>query len=567
MKKAINTITKISIALTAVTAYVMEKKVKKNAYQAKTIESIECRKIRFYEKYIKRILDIICAAGAMICFSPLYLVIALMVRFKLGSPVLFTQERPGLVDRNGKETIFKIYKFRTMTDERDENGMLLPDEVRLTKFGAWLRATSLDELPEAFNILNGTMSVIGPRPQLVRDMVFMSKEQRKRHTAKPGLSGLAQVNGRNAITWEEKLNWDLDYIKNVNLFSDVKILIKTISKAFVKREGINENNMATAEDLGVYLLRTGKITSEEYVAKLNWVKDILKKKKENKEKNDYLSHEPFSVAISVYKNDNPIFFERALSSITDMQTVLPDEVVLVIDGPISKELNLVIDRYEAKYTFFHVIRLDKNQGLGNALKIAVENSRYNLIARMDSDDISISTRFEEQLKYFSEYPEVDIIGGDIAEFIDDEAHIVGIRKVPTTNKEIQNEMKIRCPLNHVSVMYKKSAIEAAGGYQDWFWNEDYYLWIRMWQNGAIFANTGTVLVHVRVGNDMYERRGGRKYFDSEKRLQDYMLEHKLIGYATYLENILKRLLVQIIFPNKLRGLVYRKFARQNIKNV
>ena len=293
----------------------------------------------------------------------------------------------------------------------------------------------------------------------------------------------------------------------------------------------------------------------------------MKKKKENKEKNDYLSHEPFSVAISVYKNDNPIFFERALSSITDMQTVLPDEVVLVIDGPISKELNLVIDRYEAKYTFFHVIRLNKNQGLGNALKIAVENSRYNLIARMDSDDISISTRFEEQLKYFSEYPEVDIIGGDIAEFIDDEAHIVGIRKVPTTNKEIQNEMKIRCPLNHVSVMYKKSAIEAAGGYQDWFWNEDYYLWIRMWQNGAIFANTGTVLVHVRVGNDMYERRGGRKYFDSEKRLQDYMLEHKLIGYATYLENILKRLLVQIIFPNKLRGLVYRKFARQNIKNV
>ena len=152
------------------------------------------RKRTIYERYVKRPLDIICAVLAIICFCWLYAIVAILVKIKLGSPVLFKQMRPGF-----NEEIFPLYKFRTMTDERDENGDLLPDEVRLTRFGKWLRSTSLDELPEAFNILNGTMSVIGPRPQLVRDMVFMSDRQRMRHTVKPGLSGLAQVNGRNVM--------------------------------------------------------------------------------------------------------------------------------------------------------------------------------------------------------------------------------------------------------------------------------------------------------------------------------------------------------------------------------
>lgn len=151
------------------------------------------------------------------------IIVAILVRTKLGSPVLFTQPRPGMVDsKTGREKIFKMYKFRTMTDKRDANGELLPDEVRLTAFGAWLRKTSLDELPEVFNILNGTMSVIGPRPQLVRDMTFMTPEQCMRHTAKPGLSGLAQVNGRNAISWDDKLAWDLKYIEKVSF---LKILV------------------------------------------------------------------------------------------------------------------------------------------------------------------------------------------------------------------------------------------------------------------------------------------------------------------------------------------------------
>lgn len=223
------------------------------------------RKKGIYENHIKRALDILCSLSVVILFWWLYGIVAIMVKVKLGRPVLFTQLRPGMIDKKtGQEKIFKMYKFRTMTDQKDEKGNLLPDEVRLTKFGAWLRSTSLDELPEIFNILKGDMSIIGPRPQLVRDMVFMTDEQRMRHTAKPGLSGLAQVNGRNAISWEDKLNWDLKYIKHVTFMGDIKIIFNTVMKAFIKKEGIAEEGMATAEDYGDYLLRVHKITKEEY---------------------------------------------------------------------------------------------------------------------------------------------------------------------------------------------------------------------------------------------------------------------------------------------------------------
>lgn len=261
--------------VTTVTARMMEKKAQKTTYRTQLIEPIEVRKLGFYEKYVKRVIDVVCATGALVFLSPLYLAVALLVRVKLGSPVLFTQDRPGMVDSDGRETVFKMYKFRTMTEERDENGELLPDEVRLTKFGKWLRSTSLDELPEAINILNGTMSLIGPRPQLVRDMVFMSKEQRKRHTAKPGLSGLAQVNGRNAISWEEKLNWDLLYIEKVNFIGDLKIVFQTVLKALIKQEGITDGDMATAYDYGDWLLKEKKISTEKYEEKQNEVNRLL----------------------------------------------------------------------------------------------------------------------------------------------------------------------------------------------------------------------------------------------------------------------------------------------------
>ena len=235
------------------------------------------RKMGFYERYIKRAIDIFCSGLAIIVFCWLYAIIALLIRIKLGSPVFFTQYRPGLIDpKTGKERIFKMYKFRTMTDKKDAEGNLLPDEVRLTKFGAWLRSTSLDELPEAFCILNGTMTLIGPRPQLVRDMVFMSEEQRMRHTAKPGLSGLAQVSGRNAISWDRKLQYDLEYIEHVSFGRDLKILFKTVEKAFIKQEGITEEGSVTAADYGDYLLQTKQISKEEYNKKQNEAKELLK---------------------------------------------------------------------------------------------------------------------------------------------------------------------------------------------------------------------------------------------------------------------------------------------------
>lgn len=228
----------------------------------------------FYRPFFKRFYDIICALLALVVFSWLYLIIAILVKIKLGSPVLFTQVRPGKKGKDGKEKLFKLYKFRSMTDERDENGNLLPDEIRLTTFGAFLRSTSLDEIPEALNILKGDMSVIGPRPQLVRDMVFMTEEQRHRHDVRPGLSGLAQVRGRNAISWEGKLSTDLEYVKDVSFFGDLKIVFQTVIKT-LKREGITEEGMATAEDFGDELLNSGKVSLDEYNQKQLIAKRIL----------------------------------------------------------------------------------------------------------------------------------------------------------------------------------------------------------------------------------------------------------------------------------------------------
>lgn len=237
---------------------------------------MERHRAGFYEKYIKRVFDIVCSLAALLVLSPVMAATAVLVRIKLGSPVIFKQERPGRKDAGtGEEKIFTMYKFRSMTDERDSHGKLLADEVRLTGFGKKLRQTSLDELPELFNILKGEMSVVGPRPLLVRDMVFMTDEQRKRHTVRPGLSGLAQINGRNDIDWEDKLEWDLKYIKEITFSGDIKIILQTIRKAFVMREGITWEDMATAEDFGDYLLSRGKISREKYEKKQAEGKTLL----------------------------------------------------------------------------------------------------------------------------------------------------------------------------------------------------------------------------------------------------------------------------------------------------
>ena len=196
----------------------------------------------FYDRYIKRIIDFILSLIAIIVLSPVIIVTSILVAIKLGRPVIFKQQRPGL-----DEKIFTMYKFRSMTDERGENGELLPDEVRLTRFGKKLRATSLDELPELFNILKGDMAIVGPRPLLVSYLPLYNDFQKQRHFVKPGITGYAQINGRNAISWEEKFEFDVEYIKSINFFLDIKIILLTVKTVFLK-EGINSESNATMED-------------------------------------------------------------------------------------------------------------------------------------------------------------------------------------------------------------------------------------------------------------------------------------------------------------------------------
>lgn len=222
-----------------------------------------------YEKYFKRLLDILLSALALIVLSPVMLVVAILVRLKLGSPVIFKQERPGK-----DEKIFSMYKFRTMTDQRDQQGNLLPDSIRLTPFGKLLRSTSLDELPELWNILKGDMSFVGPRPQLVRDMVFMSSKQRQRHQVRAGLTGLAQVNGRNNLTWEDKIEWDLKYLENISFLADIKIIFQTVEKV-LKRSDVVREGTESDLDFGDYLLIKGKISKEEYERKLLEAKGMM----------------------------------------------------------------------------------------------------------------------------------------------------------------------------------------------------------------------------------------------------------------------------------------------------
>ena len=275
-----------------------------------------------------------------------------------------------------------------------------------------------------------------------------------------------------------------------------------------------------------------------------------------------MQFEPFTVIMSVYEKENASFFDRSLESITLLQSIMPNEIILVVDGPVNKDLEKIIDKYCKKYDFFKVIRLDKNKGLGNALKIAVLKANNNLIARMDSDDLAERTRFQQQLEFFRNHSDVDIVGGDITEFIGEEENIIAKREVPCTNREIKQYMKKRCAFNHVTVMFKKDAVLKAGNYKDWYWNEDYFLWIRMQLKNAVFANLGVVLVNVRVGKEMYRRRGGMKYFRSEAGIQKYMLKHGMISRYRYAVNILLRFILQVLLPDSFREIIFKTIARK-----
>lgn len=464
IKKTLAILAGTAVIGTTVAAVVMKKKAEKTTYKAEAIDTIPVRKMGFYEKYVKRAIDVVCATGAIVVFSPIYIGVAVLVKTKLGSPILFTQDRPGLVDKNGKETVFKMYKFRSMTDERDENGELLPDEVRLTRFGAWLRNTSLDELPEAFNILNGTMSVIGPRPQLVRDMTFMTKEQRMRHTAKPGLSGLAQVNGRNAISWEDKINWDLKYIEKVGFFEDVKIVLDTVKKAFIKQEGITQDDMATAEDFGDYLLRTEKVTEEEYTQKQMQAKKILEREVVVERE---LEENLISIIMPSYNAS--AFIEKSIASV-QKQTYRDWELIIVDDCSSDNTVELINNIMDERIRFF---KNEKNSGAAVSRNLALREARGKYIAFLDSDDIWEPTKLEEQLAFMKKtgyaftYTDYRIqLNGEWLPYI-----------CTGPNRVNKRKMYDYCYFSTITVMYDQSKVGLIQ-IADLKKNNDYAMWLK-----------------------------------------------------------------------------------------
>lgn len=277
--------------------------------------------------------------------------------------------------------------------------------------------------------------------------------------------------------------------------------------------------------------------------------------------------EKFSVLMSVYYKENPIYLKEAIESIYDKQILKPTEIVLVEDGKLTEELYQEINRQKEKLkNILKIVKLEKNSGLGKALNVGVLNCTNELIARMDSDDISSSERFLKQVECFRDNENIDIVGSNISEFINDINNIVGIRVVYENDIDIKKDMKKRCSLNHVTVMFRKSKILEVGNYLEWFCNEDYYLWLRLLKDNAIFKNISESLVFVRVGMEMYGRRGGIKYFKSEVGIQKYMLKNKIIIQIEYFRNISIRFLVQILLPNWLRKIIYLKILRNNIKD-
>jgi glycosyltransferase involved in cell wall biosynthesis len=274
----------------------------------------------------------------------------------------------------------------------------------------------------------------------------------------------------------------------------------------------------------------------------------------------------FSVSLSVYKNDTPKIFKKAFASIVQ-QTLEPSEVVLVVDGPITILLEKVVFELEQNCNCLKVIRLLENSGHGVARQIGIENCSFDIVALMDSDDISVPDRFEKQIEKFINDPTLSIVGGYIDEFVNGSGELIGKRVVPSQNNQIRNLIKSKCPMNQVTVMFRKTEVIKAGGYLDWYCNEDYYLWIRMYIKGAKFENIPEVLVNVRVDKDTYKRRGGWKYFISEAKLQSYMLARKIISLPRFIFNVLIRFLLQVIFTDSMRSLFFKKFARKGLQSV
>lgn len=475
MKRYLSMIITTVAAITAIVVFI--KKLKELKIEGKL------SKVSFnshlYENHLKRGFDVFCSLMAIICFGWLYIIVAVLVKIKLGSPVIFKQPRPG---KNGK--IFNMYKFRTMTDEKDEEGKLLSDEARLTSFGKKLRATSLDELPEAFNILKGDMSIIGPRPQLVRDMVFMTEEQKKRHTVRPGLSGLAQIKGRNDIDWEDKLNWDLKYIKKITFLGDLRIIFETVIKAFVKQEGITDGDMVTAEDYGDYLLHNGKVSQEEYDEKQEEARRLLN--------NEYLidCNQDDLVSIIMPSYNTADFISETIDSVLN-QTYKNWELIIVDDCS-TDNTDEVIEKYLSDQRIRY-LKNGKNSGAAISRNYALREAKGKWIAFLDSDDLWVPEKLEYQIN-FMKYNDYHFSYTNYEE-IDEEGN--SLNKLVTGPKKITKRgMFAYCWPGCLTVMYDA---EYVGLIQiaDIKKNNDYAMWLQVCKKADCYLLNKTLAKYRR----------------------------------------------------------------------
>ncbi len=272
--------------------------------------------------------------------------------------------------------------------------------------------------------------------------------------------------------------------------------------------------------------------------------------------------EKYSVLMSVYKKEKPEFLRLALVSMAE-QTVPPDEIILIEDGPLNDELNKVIADFSAEHQgIFRTVVNEKNLGLGPSLNKGVKECRNELVARMDTDDIAFPDRCEKQLAFFESHPDISVLGGQIEEFESDPAEVVCMRVVPESDEEIKKFMRSRNPMNHMTVMFKKSDVISVGSYRDMLWNEDYDLWIRLAHNNFKLANLPEPIVHARIGDGMYDRRGGLKYFKKEMEIQKLLREYDMISFTKFAVNYAERFIIAGLLPGKVRAWVYKKFARK-----
>ena len=268
-----------------------------------------------------------------------------------------------------------------------------------------------------------------------------------------------------------------------------------------------------------------------------------------------------SVLTSVYKNDIAKNVETAVESIVN-QTLKPKQIVMMVDGPVPEELTQKLDELAKKYDILEVHKLKKNVGLGNALRLGTDYCKYDFIARMDSDDIALPERFEKEMACFEKDPELSLVGSNAQEFFNEPENLANIKAVPESHEDIVEFMKGRCPFCHMSVMMKKEILKKAGGYKDWYYAEDWYLWIRMYLAGAKFYNIQENLMLVRINYDTFERRGGLKYYKSIKGLLKFMKQNKMIGFMKYTKEKIKRFVGHVLVPKKMKNKLYMKFMRE-----